>query len=71
MSERWQPDVCPGCHTERCETCHACPCDRGEDWTCGAESCPATRVRHSGPDTEFCVLCLSGEHKRVDVGSEG
>jgi hypothetical protein len=28
---------------------------------------PATeRVQHSGPDTKFCVLCLSGEHERVD-----
>jgi hypothetical protein len=24
------------------------------------------KVRHSGPDTKFCVLCLSGEHERVD-----
>ncbi|WP_032761208.1 hypothetical protein [Streptomyces alboviridis] len=24
------------------------------------------RVKHSGPDAEFCVLCLSGEHERVD-----
>jgi hypothetical protein len=23
-------------------------------------------VKHSGPDTRFCVLCLSGEHERVD-----
>jgi hypothetical protein len=23
------------------------------------------RVKHAGPDTEFCVLCLSGEHERV------
>lgn len=23
------------------------------------------RVKHSGPHTEFCVLCLSGEHERV------
>jgi hypothetical protein len=26
----------------------------------------AERVKHSGPNTEFCVLCLSGEHERVD-----
>jgi hypothetical protein len=25
----------------------------------------AERVKHSGPDTEFCVLCLSGEHECV------
>ncbi len=25
----------------------------------------AERVRHSGPDTEFCVLCISGEHDRI------
>lgn len=24
------------------------------------------RVKHSGPNTRFCVLCLSGEHERVD-----
>ncbi|GHC36736.1 MULTISPECIES: hypothetical protein [Streptomyces rochei group] len=24
------------------------------------------RVKHSGPDTQFCVLCLSGEHERVE-----
>jgi hypothetical protein len=64
-SDGARPDVCDTCHTERCETCHACPCSRGEDWTCGSPDCPATRVRHSGPDTKFCVLCLSGEHERV------
>lgn len=26
----------------------------------------AERVRHSGPDTKFCVLCQSGEHQRVE-----
>lgn len=35
----------------------------------------AERIRHSGPDTKFCVLCLSGEHERVDevpaVGQSG
>lgn len=25
------------------------------------------RIKHSGPDTVFCVLCLSGEHERVDA----
>lgn len=25
------------------------------------------RIRHSGPDTKFCVLCLSGEHQRIDA----
>lgn len=24
------------------------------------------REKHSGPNTAFCVLCLSGEHERVD-----
>jgi hypothetical protein len=24
------------------------------------------RVKHSGPDTKFCVLCLSGEHERIE-----
>jgi hypothetical protein len=24
------------------------------------------RVKHSGPHTKFCVLCLSGEHERID-----
>ncbi|MGA5604033.1 hypothetical protein ACPCUF_23860 [Streptomyces griseoincarnatus] len=24
------------------------------------------RVKHSGPDSKFCVLCLSGEHERAD-----
>jgi hypothetical protein len=24
------------------------------------------RIKHSGSHTEFCVLCLSGEHERVD-----
>ena len=24
------------------------------------------RIKHSGPDTKFCVLCLSGEHERLD-----
>jgi hypothetical protein len=30
---------------------------------------PTGRVKHSGPDTQFCVLCLSGEHERVDEPS--
>ncbi|MFD3815009.1 hypothetical protein ACFWRZ_08075 [Streptomyces rubiginosohelvolus] len=25
------------------------------------------RIKHSGPDTKFCVLCLSGEHQRTDA----
>lgn len=29
------------------------------------------RIKHSGPDTKFCVLCLSGEHERVDEDSDG
>ncbi|MCZ4506955.1 hypothetical protein O3Q52_01765 [Streptomyces sp. ActVer] len=24
------------------------------------------RVKHSGPHTKFCVLCLSSEHERID-----
>ncbi|MFD3955921.1 MULTISPECIES: hypothetical protein [Streptomyces] len=28
------------------------------------------RIRHSGPDTKFCVLCLSGEHQRIDATSD-
>jgi hypothetical protein len=27
----------------------------------------AQRVKHSGPNTKFCVGCLSGEHERVDA----
>jgi len=27
-------------------------------------------VKHSGPNTAFCVLCLSGEHERVDDDKE-
>ncbi|MFE2563008.1 hypothetical protein [Streptomyces mirabilis] len=27
---------------------------------------PVGRVKHSGPNTKFCVLCLSGEHERID-----
>lgn len=23
------------------------------------------RIKHAGPDTQFCVLCLSGEHDQV------
>ena len=61
-----QPDICATCHTERCETCHGCRCNKGDENTCGHPDCPATRVKHSGPDTKFCVLCLSGEHERVD-----
>jgi hypothetical protein len=60
------PDVCGACHVELCETCRACACDRGADNTCGSEDCPGTRVRHSGPHTDFCVLCLSDEHERLD-----
>jgi hypothetical protein len=26
----------------------------------------AERIKHSGPHTKFCVLCLSGEHERID-----
>jgi hypothetical protein len=26
----------------------------------------AERVKHSGPNAKFCVLCLSGEHERID-----
>lgn len=63
--EAQQPDVCDTCDTERCETCHGCRCNKGDDNTCGHPDCPATRVKHSGPDTKFCVLCLSGEHERV------
>ncbi|MGA6223450.1 hypothetical protein ACPESV_24330 [Streptomyces umbrinus] len=29
------------------------------------------RVKHSGADTKFCVLCLSGEHERVDEEADG
>lgn len=25
----------------------------------------SSRVKHSGPTADFCVLCLSGEHERV------
>ncbi|MFE3678737.1 hypothetical protein [Streptomyces griseus] len=28
------------------------------------------RIRHSGPDTKFCVLCLPGEHQRIDATSD-
>lgn len=31
----------------------------------------AERVKHSGPETKFCVLCLSGEHERVDEPAAG
>jgi hypothetical protein len=34
-------------------------------WQDGAQS-QHERVKHSGPDAEFCVLCLSGEHERVN-----
>lgn len=30
-----------------------------------AETQQAERVKHSGPEAELCVLCLSGEHERV------
>ena len=29
------------------------------------------RIKHSGPDAEFCVLCLSGEHDRVEENPYG
>lgn len=29
------------------------------------------RIKHSGPDTKFCVLCLSGEHERVAEEADG
>lgn len=48
------PRDCVG--TER--GCSAC--DPGWDL-----SQPHQRVIHSGPETKFCVLCLSGEHERV------
>lgn len=41
MKER-PPDVCTTCRVELCETCHACRCAGGEDWTCGASDCPGT-----------------------------
>lgn len=31
----------------------------------------AERAKHSGPNTAFCVLCLSGEHERVDDKEAG
>ncbi|WP_406078730.1 hypothetical protein OG337_29000 [[Kitasatospora] papulosa] len=33
----------------------------------GIEDNPVGGVQHSGPDTKFCVLCLSGEHQRIDA----
>ncbi|MFR9794276.1 hypothetical protein ACL07V_37580 [Streptomyces sp. MB22_4] len=49
-------------------------CWKGENYerqpTSEAQQAPAPggekRVKHSGPTTKFCVLCLSGEHERVD-----
>jgi hypothetical protein len=67
-----QPDVCGTCYAALCVTCHACRCDREADWPCRQPHCPAgaftqqQRVQHSGPHAKFCVLCLSGEHDRVD-----
>ncbi|MGP3737948.1 hypothetical protein ACTWJ9_33095 (plasmid) [Streptomyces sp. GDS52] len=40
--------------------CSACLPEEDEAET------PAERVKHSGPDTKFCVLCLSGEHERIE-----
>lgn len=36
----------------------------------GVEDSPVIRVQHSGTDTKFCVLCLSGEHQRADDDEE-
>jgi hypothetical protein len=37
-----------------------------------ADTNPAPQgVKHSGPNTKFCVGCLSGEHERVDVSEPG
>lgn len=64
-----------------CERCEGSGLDpdaffrEGDVWThapcseCLPEDDPepaAGRVKHSGPHTKFCVLCLSGEHERVD-----
>ncbi|MCX4809038.1 hypothetical protein OG601_47105 [Streptomyces sp. NBC_01239] len=71
-----QPD--PDC--ERCEGSGLDPdaffVDEGRQvWThapcseCLPDDDPeptAERVKHSGPNTKFCVLCLSGEHERID-----
>ena len=35
------------------------PADTGEE-------AGGSRVQHSGPNTKFCVGCLSGEHERID-----
>jgi hypothetical protein len=29
---------------ELCETCHACRCEMGMDWTCGLSHCPASAL---------------------------
>ena len=36
----------------------------------GGSEPTAARVKHSGPNTKFCVLCLSGEHERVDEADQ-
>ncbi|MFK0140672.1 hypothetical protein [Streptomyces murinus] len=46
------------CHTDD----HYCPREARRDPAPGGEE----RVKHSGPTTKFCVLCLSGEHEPVD-----
>lgn len=43
--------------TDVCGICHVELC----------EICHACRIKHSGPHTKFCVLCLSGEHERTDT----
>jgi hypothetical protein len=54
----------------RDEVLHRAELRRMADET-ATETPQRERVKHSGPDTKFCVLCLSGEHERVDESDAG
>lgn len=45
------------------EACSRCDC---VDYVAAQQGPASEKVKHSGPETRFCVLCLSGEHERVD-----
>ncbi|MEU0160209.1 hypothetical protein ABZ154_15545 [Streptomyces sp. NPDC006261] len=63
--------TCETCGTENqqedehCQNCDTWRSDQEDD-----EPSPVTRVQHSGPDTRFCILCLSGEHQRIDANND-
>ncbi|MFJ8923900.1 hypothetical protein ACIREK_31035 [Streptomyces sp. NPDC102415] len=54
---------CPECGNTG--ACNGGPCPLGTVIAPPESEAAPERVKHSGPATAFCVLCLSGEHEQV------